>query len=119
MKAASVELEPRAVFSVVLGVTFWMSVRSTAPILSSLSALNAVTAIGTLCSVSDRRRAVTTMSPLSWGGVALVSGAVSAAALCGASAGAVCAIAGVANSAAALAPSLRIVDARRFIAFPS
>ncbi len=62
MKAASVELVPRAALSVVLGVVVWMSVRSIEPVLASLSPEKAVTAIGTVSNVSSRRRAVTTIS---------------------------------------------------------
>src|SRR2546425_136295 len=97
MKAASVELVPRAFLTVVFGVVFWISVRSTAPILSSLSAVNAVTAIGTLSRVSDRRRAVTTISA----GASLLAVVSSTA---GCAAGVSCAKAGLLNNAAAAAP---------------
>ncbi|MCY1169319.1 hypothetical protein D9M73_93440 [compost metagenome] len=104
------ELVPRASFSVVLGVTFWMSAKSTTPVFSSRSALKAVTAIGTLSKVSARRRAVTTMS--------LLSATASGSAVVGV--GAVWAMAGTAAMAASatLALSNKRTEFRRVIGFP-
>src|SRR3569832_1131361 len=72
-----------------------MSVRSIAPFLASLSAEKAVTAIGVCSSVSERRRAVTTISPLS----------AAAGWSLGAAAGASCAKPGAADKATKAAPA--------------
>ena len=100
LKAISVELEPRAICSVRLGVRSCSAVMSTAPVCTSVSPDTTDMAIGTSISVSSRRRAVTTTSPTS-------SAAVSAGIVaCGSPtvAAASCAIAGVAAIAARLAP---------------
>ena len=59
MKADNVELLPRDVSSVVLGVMLPISVMSSAPRISSDSPEKALTAIGTSSKFSSRRRAVT------------------------------------------------------------
>ena len=78
MKAVSVELVPRDASSVVLGVTLARSLMSIAPLRSSAAPEKALTAIGTLTSVSSRRRAVTTMAALS-SSLAAAGGGVSCA----------------------------------------
>jgi hypothetical protein len=65
MKAESVELVPRDTSSVTLGADCATSVMSIAPDFASCAPVMAVTAIGTSLSVSARRRAVTTIAPVS------------------------------------------------------
>ena len=74
MKAVSVVLVPREVSSVTFGVVSLRSVMSVAPWRSSASPEKAVTAIGTFCRLSSRRRAVTKISVVAVGPGGLVGG---------------------------------------------
>jgi len=60
MKAVRVEFVAREAFSVVLGSVVVSATTSGMPCLDSWSAVKAVTETGTSCSVSRRRRALTT-----------------------------------------------------------